>query len=234
MSRHHGTDRRGIVMLSRRKAHTRVLGPGDRCVVWTAGCELRCRGCIAPETHAHDGERVEVPVLADWVVKQARNLTISGGEPMLQSAAVSAVIDLARERRPELHVMLYIGYRVEWLLRRGSDSQRALLRRVDLLVDGPYVERLHVPLRWRGSSNQRLVDLTERTPGLHDPDDPAGVELELSSDLRLELTGIWPVPGFRQWAESNLEAPPIDPAGSPPSSSGEPGTSENDQEEPAP
>lgn len=203
MSRHHGTGRDDVVLVNRRKIHTRVLGPGCRAVVWVSGCELRCHGCIAPETHRHTGGEIPVHALADWVVSHAcAGVTISGGEPMLQAAALNRMIDRARCRRPRLHVMLYTGYRVEWLRRRGTDHQRALLDRVDLLVDGPYVERLHAPLRWRGSTNQRLVDISGRTPELEEPDAPAGIELELTLDLIVEVTGVPPTPGFRTWLES--------------------------------
>ena len=202
MSRHHGTAREDAVLVNRRKDHTEVLGPGCRAVIWVSGCELRCHGCIAPETHPHTGGEIAVDALATWIVGHACDgVTISGGEPMLQAAALNRVIDRARAERPELHVMAYTGYRVEWLRRTGVDAQRALLERVDLLVDGPYVERLHGGLRWRGSSNQRLIDLSGRTPELDAPDLSAGIELEVTPGLTVELTGVPPTPRFREWLE---------------------------------
>lgn len=202
MSRHHGTNRHDAVVVNRCKASTQVLGPGDRAVFWVAGCELRCRGCIAPETHPAAGREVPVRDLGGWVVRHARDgLTISGGEPMLQARAIARVIDEVREARPGLHVMLYSGYRLEWLRSKGSVNQRRLLRHVDLLVDGPYIERLHAPVRWRGSRNQRLIDLSGQTPELGDPDHSAGIELDITDDLIVELTGVPPAPGFRRWLE---------------------------------
>jgi anaerobic ribonucleoside-triphosphate reductase activating protein len=202
VSRHHGSQDATVVHVVRRKAATAVLGPGVRAVIWVAGCLLNCRGCIAPETHPLGGDAISIPRLAAWLSAVARDgITLTGGEPMLQSPAMCRLIDLVREPRPDLHVMLFTGYRLEWLLRRGCDSQRELLRRVDLLVDGPYVERLHAPLKWRGSSNQRLIDLTGRTPGLED-DAPAGLEFELDEQLRLDVTGVPEAPGFRPWLES--------------------------------
>jgi anaerobic ribonucleoside-triphosphate reductase activating protein len=165
VNRHHGTDVRDTLRISRTKDATEVLGPGTRAVIWVMGCELRCRGCIAPETHPHAGSLRETEELGAWSAAVAKDgLTVSGGEPMLQSAAVARLVDIARERRPDLHVMIYTGYRLDWLLRYGSDLQRALLTRVDLLVDGPYVERFHAPVKWRGSRNQRMIDLSGRTP----------------------------------------------------------------------
>lgn len=56
-------------------------------------------------------------------------------------------VDRLRTRRPRLSVMSYSGCRLEWLRSRGSAAQRGLLDRLDLLIDGPYVERWHAPLR---------------------------------------------------------------------------------------
>jgi anaerobic ribonucleoside-triphosphate reductase activating protein len=205
MSRHHGTTRDDVVVLSRRKTHTARLGPGDRAVIWVAGCELRCNGCIAPDTHPHAGTEIPVDELATWITRHANDgVTISGGEPMLQASAVTRVIDRVREARSDLHVMLYSGYRLEWLRSRGSVDQQRLLKRLDLLVDGPYVERFHAPIRWRGSTNQRLIDLSGRTPGLDEPDEAAGIDLELNGGLTVELTGVPPTPGFRRWLEDTL------------------------------
>jgi anaerobic ribonucleoside-triphosphate reductase activating protein len=137
-------------------------------------------------------------------------LTISGGEPTLQSAAVSIVIDEARKER-DLHVMLYTGYRLEWLRSKGSEAQRALLDRVDLLVDGPYVERLHRRLKWRGSTNQRLLDLSGRG-GVPSDDEPAGIDLDLDlsrthdtgsrQHVDIAVTGVPDQPGLRAWLDS--------------------------------
>lgn len=206
MSRHHGIDDAGTVYLARVQAETRVLGPGTRAAVWVQGCHLRCKGCIAAETHPLGGAPVPSAELAEWLALAAYDgATFSGGEPLLQARGLTTVIDAARELRPGLSLMLYTGYRLEWLRAKGSDAQRDLLERVDLLVDGPYIERRHAPLRWRGSSNQRLLDLSGRHAADLRPDEPAGLEFELDEGLGALITGVPPVPRFREWLECVTE-----------------------------
>jgi anaerobic ribonucleoside-triphosphate reductase activating protein len=211
MSRHHGTDERGQLRLSRVIERTAVLGPGERSVVVVQGCHLRCRGCIAPSTHRLDGGTlIEVDSLFQRLgsVEGISGITFTGGEPFLQAAALSRLVDLLQDERPRLSVMSYSGYRLEWLRRQGSPAQLELLRRLDLLVDGPYVERLHAPLRWRGSRNQRVHALSDRhAPELAaDPDASAGMELSLDPERGLGWVGVPPVPDFAARLKA-MEAP---------------------------
>ncbi len=193
--------------------HTRVLGPGTRASVSVQGCLLRCQGCHSPAGKALDGgERMLVAELAERLLAlPVDGITFSGGgEPMLQAAALVALCDRLRARRPELSLMSYSGYRLEVLRDQGSSAQRALLDRLDLLVDGPYVARLHAPLRWRGSSNQRLIALTARHAGDLLPDEHAGMELELDDDLRLSWVGVPPRPGFLETLERIANGQPVE------------------------
>ena len=85
-----------------------------------------------------------------------RGVTFSGGDPMYQAAAFA---ELARQihRRTQKDVWCYTGFTFESLI---QDDQRELLSEVDVLVDGPFVQSLHDPdLLFRGSSNQRLIDV---------------------------------------------------------------------------
>jgi len=198
MSRHAGVDDPDFLQVARIVERTAVLGPGMRAVVVVQGCHLRCRGCIAAATHPLDGGvRVPVSALVERLaaLPQLDGVTFSGGEPFLQAAALAALSDGLRARRPGLSLMAYSGYRHERLA-RGTAAQRALLARLDLLVDGPYVERRHAPLRWRGSANQRLLVLSDRDVGEVTPDEPAGVELTLDGELGLSWVGVPPQPGF--------------------------------------
>ncbi len=197
--RHHGHTEAQTLRVSRIVERTEVLGPGIRAVVLVQGCHLRCRNCVAPATHALDGgEPIDVHALAARLgaLPEIQGITYSGGEPFLQAGALAALIDALRADRPELTLMSYTGYRHEWLQRQGSVAQRRLLERVDLLVDGPYVERWHAPLRWRASTNQRLLALTERHAGEAAADEPAGIELALDERLSLSWVGVPPQPGF--------------------------------------
>jgi anaerobic ribonucleoside-triphosphate reductase activating protein len=150
--------------LFRRESPVTVLGPGSRAVLWVQGCPLACRGCIVPDSwEESEGEAVPVSRLSEWVLEQAgiEGITLSGGEPMAQAGPLAELIESVRARS-DLGVACYTGYTYDYLIQKGSPDQHALLRRVDLLVDGPYVERLHADLLWRGSSNQRLLPLTDR------------------------------------------------------------------------
>ena len=85
------------------------------------------------------------------------NVTFSGGDPMLQAEAFTA---LAKEikRQTSKDIWCYTGFTFEALLK--NESRRALLNEIDVLVDGPFIRSLRdVGLRFRGSSNQRLIDV---------------------------------------------------------------------------
>jgi anaerobic ribonucleoside-triphosphate reductase activating protein len=183
---------------------TRVLGPGVRADVSVQGCLLNCRGCHSPSAKSLEGGVLRaVDELAESLASlPIEGVTYSGGgEPMLQASALVALSDELRRRRPGLSLMSYTGYRYETLRRDGSPAQKALLDRIDLLVDGPYVERLHAELRWRASSNQRLLALTDRHLADLAPDEPAGLELEIDEDLKLSWVGVPEQPGFPELLE---------------------------------
>lgn len=140
-----------------------VDGPGLRYVVFAQGCELACTGChnVATQPLA-GGEDIPVPTL---IAEMRDNplltgLTLSGGEPTRQPAAAAHLAEAARH--DGLDVWCYSGYRVEALLRhsRHVPQLARLLAAIDVLVDGPFViARRSLTLPWRGSTNQRLVDI---------------------------------------------------------------------------
>ncbi|MET9678410.1 4Fe-4S single cluster domain-containing protein [Streptomyces sp. NPDC006482] len=193
--------------VARRLDRCTVLGPGARAVIWVQGCPLRCRGCVAAETLPFEGGTSStVDELADWLVglPDIEGVTLSGGEPFSQAAALAALLDAVRERRPDFGAMAYSGFRYEALL-RGAPDRRELLRRLDLLVDGPYVASKRHGLRWRGSANQRVIALTGRYAHVADePDTSAGVELSVEADGSLTWAGVPPTPGFREGLEERL------------------------------
>jgi anaerobic ribonucleoside-triphosphate reductase activating protein len=188
-----------VVRVADVQAASGVLGPGVRAVIWVAGCSLRCSGCIAPGWQRSDaGADVGVDVLAKWAGEVAVDgLTLSGGEPFLQAAALSRLVRLLRTQRPGLSVMSYSGFRLETLTERGTSEQRALLELLDVLVDGPYVEARHRPLRWRASDNQRIHFLTPRHADCAgELDEPAGLELAPRAEGDLLLVGVPPLAGM--------------------------------------
>lgn len=153
-----------VVRLARRADRCTVLGPGVRAVLWVQGCPFRCPGCVAPDTLPFAGGEV-VPV--DWLaadllaLPEIDGVTFSGGEPLSQAPALVRLIDQVRAVR-DLSFLSYTGHTVEGLARHATAAQRELLRRLDVLIDGPYVRSRHTDLIWRGSDNQRVLFLTPR------------------------------------------------------------------------
>lgn len=140
-----------------------VDGPGIRYVIFTQGCPHHCPGCHNPQTHDFAGGRVadreeiltrilENPLLS--------GVTFSGGEPFAQAEALLPLAQALKEHRK--HLMIYTGYLFEDLQKMENPAVQALLELADILVDGPFIlaER-DLTLQYRGSSNQRVIDLSK-------------------------------------------------------------------------
>ncbi|MEG1397207.1 MAG: anaerobic ribonucleoside-triphosphate reductase activating protein [Raoultibacter sp.] len=139
-----------------------VDGPGLRYSVFTQGCSHGCAGCHNPESQpACGGFAMSVDALLEQIGanKLTRAVTLSGGEPFDQCAGCLALARALKERG--YNVWIYSGYLFEDLLAGNPDPLAPeILRICDVLVDGPYLEALNsYELMWRGSSNQRVIDL---------------------------------------------------------------------------
>lgn len=184
--------------LFRVESDCRVLGPGRRAVLWVMGCSLGCAGCLVPQSWPDRGGLLrQVDELVEWLVglEAIEGVTLSGGEPMQQAAALARLVWKTRLRR-DLGVVCYTGYRQEELT--GPDQQQ-LLEQVDLLIDGPYQREQHADLLWRASQNQRLLHLTARYAPVTD-DTTAGLEFRFDGDGRFTFAGVPPWPDFVQAA----------------------------------
>ena len=135
-----------------------VDGSGIRFAIFMQGCLRRCEGCHNPNTHKlTDGNVIETEELLNRIESRRKilsGITLTGGEPLLQ---FDAALDLARGAKSlGLNVWLYTGYRYEEL----TPAADALLNHVDVLVDGEFIlAKRDLELPFRGSSNQRLIDL---------------------------------------------------------------------------
>jgi anaerobic ribonucleoside-triphosphate reductase activating protein len=174
----------------------RVLGPGERFVLWVQGCPLRCPGCHNPQFLAfRRREWVLVENIARQIlgVPDLEGVTFVGGEPFAQAHALAS---LARILRPAgLSVMAYSGFTFEELIGGVMDGADRLLASADLLTDGRYVRELPTHRPWRGSDNQRLIALSDRYAGqVAMWNEPSGQEFEvrLSTGGSLEVLGIPP------------------------------------------
>lgn len=149
-------------------------GEGIRVTLFVSGCTNHCENCFQPQTWAFDYGQPFTRETEDKLIGMLRpayvnGLTLLGGEPFEPDNQRALLPFLRRVKRelPEKTVWAFSGFTLdEELLRDGSyprcEVTDDLLALVDVLVDGRYVERLHdISLRFRGSSNQRLIDMNE-------------------------------------------------------------------------
>lgn len=188
----------GVLHLAHRVDRCSVLGPGVRAVLWLQGCRLRCEGCIAPQSLAFGGGAVvEVETVARELSQLSIDgVTLSGGEPFEQASALCRLIDLTRAAN-DLSFLSYTGYVLEDLREHGTRPQRELLHRLDILIDGPYIQGQHGDQLWRGSRNQRIHFLSDRHTEsvLEASTSSTALEFTISADGSLFWMGI-PPPGF--------------------------------------
>lgn len=137
-----------------------VDGPGLRLAVFAQGCPHHCPECHNPQSHDFSGgewgDTDEIlRIAADNCLLDG--ITLTGGEPFCQPEACAEIARGAHALG--LNVWAYTGYLFENLL-NGTDAQRELLRNTDVLVDGPFkIELKSLDVRFRGSKNQRLIDV---------------------------------------------------------------------------
>ena len=139
---------------------TMADGPGLRTSIYCAGCAPRCPGCHNPQSWDFlGGKEMTVQELLDIVKEdEFADVTFSGGDPLYQ---VEAFTELARRIKEETgkNIWCYTGFTIEEIVKEADPHRVALLKSIDVLVDGPFVEALKDPdLKFRGSSNQRILD----------------------------------------------------------------------------
>lgn len=140
-----------------------VDGPGIRFVVFAQGCHHHCDGCHNPATHDFNGGNlVDVEAIIDEMKKNPLldGITLSGGEPFEQA---EGFCELAKRSKEEgYHVTTYTGYTYESLLEKKDARRLGLLENTDLLVDGKFeVKNKSLMLKFRGSKNQRIIDVNK-------------------------------------------------------------------------
>lgn len=145
-------------------------GPGVRVSLFVSGCRNHCPGCFNPETWDFDygepftkqtEEELIMALRPSWI----QGLSILGGDPMEpeNQEALLPFLRRVKEELPEKDIWLYTGYCIEDVA--GS----LLLSYVDVLVDGPFIEaEKDISLAFRGSRNQRIIDLRENDNGKSD------------------------------------------------------------------
>ncbi len=143
-----------------------VDGLGVRTVIWTQGCSHNCPFCQNPSTHDFNGGAdFEIDDICKELQDIKKNkkqdgITLSGGDPMFQ---VDSVLEIAKfAKKIGLNVWCYTGFTYEQVLDLGKKNPNylELLKYIDVLVDGRFEnDKKDLNLLFRGSSNQRLIDV---------------------------------------------------------------------------
>lgn len=145
-----------------------VNGTGLRSVIWVSGCEHCCKGCFNEETHDPESgilfdEKAKTELFSDLTEDWCEGITFSGGDPLYKDN-FPVILDLCKEikeKYPTKTIWLYTGFTWEYLI--DNPELSIILRYIDVLCEGPFVEALKDPnIQWVGSSNQRVIDVAKR------------------------------------------------------------------------
>ena len=137
---------------------TSVDGPGLRTSIYLAGCSHHCPGCHNPESwDMNGGEERTLDELRDIIAYNEAPVTFSGGDPLAQAQPLALLINRIKQELG-YNVWCYTGY--TWQQVTQQPQLMAVVRQLDVLVDSPFLmaER-DTKLRFRGSRNQRLIDV---------------------------------------------------------------------------
>jgi anaerobic ribonucleoside-triphosphate reductase activating protein len=138
-------------------------GPGLRYAVFTQGCPHYCPGCHNPESHSFtDGYLVTEAALIERILSNPLldGVTFSGGEPFMQAKELASVAFAVKEKG--LSVIVFSGYTFDELLELSAvrEGYMDLLKNTDILIDGRFeADKKSLNLRFRGSTNQRAIDI---------------------------------------------------------------------------
>ena len=146
-------------------------GLGVRVTLFVSGCTHHCEGCFNEETWSFSSGKPFTKETEDEIIKllspdYIKGLTLLGGEPMekVNQAALYPFVKRVKETYPDKNIWCYSGYTLDEITkgRAHTDVTDALLGFIDVLVDGEFKKELYsVALKFRGSSNQRVIDLKD-------------------------------------------------------------------------
>ena len=136
-------------------------GPGVSESIFMQGCQFHCKNCFNKETWDFNGGKEFTEETINKVLElsekdEVKGLSILGGEPMhpVNIEGTTKLAKAFKEKFPEKDIWAWSGFRYEDL------KDKEVLKYIDVLVDGTYKDELHDPtLKWKGSSNQRVVDI---------------------------------------------------------------------------
>ena len=142
-----------------------VDGPGLRTVIWTQGCGHHCPGCQNPQTWDFEGGgEVPISMVLEAIdeLEYQTGITFSGGDPMYQPEACYEIAKYCKEKG--YNIWCYTGFTFEELIVMSKKKPiiKKFLQQIDVLVDGRFIlEERDLSLLFRGSRNQRLIDVAK-------------------------------------------------------------------------
>lgn len=141
-------------------------GVGIRYTVFTQGCKHNCSGCHNTQTHSFTGGSLyDINDIIDDIKEHdyLDGVTLSGGDPLFQAKECAELAKRIKEET-SLNIWCYTGFRIEDLMASRDTDVHKLLKYVDVMVDGKFeLENKDLRLRFRGSSNQRIIDVKKST-----------------------------------------------------------------------
>lgn len=161
------TARLSCNMIADYKPFVFVDGPGVRCSLYVSECPFTCTGCFNRAAQsfrygtAYTAD-LENRILEDLSESYVAGLTLLGGEPFLNTGVLLPLVQRVRKELPGKTVWAWSGYTWEQLRQRNltHPDQHELLELIDVLVDGPFIQdQLNLNLAFRGSANQRIIDV---------------------------------------------------------------------------
>lgn len=137
---------------------TMADGPGLRNAIYTAGCEHHCPGCHNPESWDFNaGEDMTIDDIVNSVIDDYSNITISGGDPFYQVKELKQLVKQIKTYNKNIWV--FTGFTFEELKEKNDPDIEEILKNIDVLVDGPYIEEQRNLSKFKGSENQRIIYL---------------------------------------------------------------------------
>ena len=144
-------------------------GTGIRVVLWVSGCSLHCKGCHNPETWSLCSgdlfdEEAKKELFEALDKPYIQGITFSGGHPFEKSnrSTIYCLVKEIKEKFPQKDIWLYTGYTWEEIFEKNIREIQRILYWIDVLVDGKYIEEQRdITLKFRGSRNQRIIDVKQ-------------------------------------------------------------------------
>jgi anaerobic ribonucleoside-triphosphate reductase activating protein len=156
------TESNASVLINLIYAPVLTLGPGIRIGVWFQGCSIRCKGCISKHTWEFDKKyKKTIAQVIDQInyyseIYNTKSITISGGEPFDQNSSLYILLKKLKELKFN-DILLYSGYKFNYLQKNYGD----ILKYIDVLIDGPFIESKKTNKIYKGSNNQRMYILNK-------------------------------------------------------------------------